>query len=780
MGFFQDPAGATTAFFNDPGSATSGNIVPGLDNPFQSGKTVWLPGAGGLNPLNSQSAIGQLTKDVGQLNPFNPDSTAGKVVNNIGADMAKDPVKWVAIAACIAAGPAGWKMIPYVNAVAALTSKNSTPEEWLTEGAKAYVISAGGEYVANNVTGVGPQTDITTGETFAGTGATGAMGSAKAGAVAGNISRNIFATAARKGNTDINSAQIVTGALTNEALNEAFKTMPGFDGLTRDEQSATVSAFKVAFNKDSNAAYQLFNQGFDATIKGLNQAAGYAGYKDLNERNAVNNFVMAGGSKEDIDALAQREKSSEDLQSSYAPELEKYNTWNTKVAKYDEDLAKFKNIPFDWHYGELRAREYAKLMGQWNWMQDAANQPMAYNELYSLWENSDNAWKDVTTYTGNLKTLQEQGWDNLAQQKEAAVAGYTTPETYDTYLTDKKAAEEAETQRKADEESAAQTKAQEEAAAQAKAQADAQAAIDAETARAAQEAKEAEEQAKRVAEFGKDLPGGGVQDLGPVNTNTDFYDKDASGYGAYKYDEKSGTYTYTSDDGSTLTLDGDGNIVGSTESTDTPWTGITDSKTGNMNLPKLPSGKTPNVNVNTMKTPNPGLPALSPLVAAGMFGALTQNQGSGYNPAPVQAPNVTMDWNAQPVQAPENGIAYGQQFLNPTYSTGAAGGGLMSLAAGGMTGKFTTLGSYSDGGRLLRGPGDGMSDNIPATIANRQPARLADGEFVVPADVVSHLGNGSTDAGAKVLYAMMDRVRKARTGKAKQGKKIMPQKFVPN
>jgi len=51
---------------------------------------------------------------------------------------------------------------------------------------------------------------------------------------------------------------------------------------------------------------------------------------------------------------------------------------------------------------------------------------------------------------------------------------------------------------------------------------------------------------------------------------------------------------------------------------------------------------------------------------------------------------------------------------------------------------------------------------------------------VVPADVVSHLGNGSTDAGAKVLYAMMDRVRKARTGKAKQGKKIMPQKFVPN
>jgi hypothetical protein len=94
-------------------------------------------------------------------------------------------------------------------------------------------------------------------------------------------------------------------------------------------------------------------------------------------------------------------------------------------------------------------------------------------------------------------------------------------------------------------------------------------------------------------------------------------------------------------------------------------------------------------------------------------------------------------------------------------------------------GGIADLGGYSDGGRLLKGPGDGMSDNIPATIARKQPARLADGEFVVPADVVSHLGNGSTDAGAKQLYAMMDRVRAARTGNKKQGRKIRPQKFVP-
>jgi hypothetical protein len=72
------------------------------------------------------------------------------------------------------------------------------------------------------------------------------------------------------------------------------------------------------------------------------------------------------------------------------------------------------------------------------------------------------------------------------------------------------------------------------------------------------------------------------------------------------------------------------------------------------------------------------------------------------------------------------------------------------------------LGDYSDGGRLLKGPGDGVSDSIPASIGNRQPARLADGEFVIPARIVSEIGNGSTDAGARRLYAMMDRVQKAR------------------
>ena len=100
------------------------------------------------------------------------------------------------------------------------------------------------------------------------------------------------------------------------------------------------------------------------------------------------------------------------------------------------------------------------------------------------------------------------------------------------------------------------------------------------------------------------------------------------------------------------------------------------------------------------------------------------------------------------------------------------------MAGGGLS----DLGGYADyarGGRMLKGPGDGMSDSIPATIAGKQPARLANDEFVVPADVVSHLGNGSSDAGAKQLYRMMDKVRAARTGKKSQAKQINPDKYMP-
>jgi hypothetical protein len=98
------------------------------------------------------------------------------------------------------------------------------------------------------------------------------------------------------------------------------------------------------------------------------------------------------------------------------------------------------------------------------------------------------------------------------------------------------------------------------------------------------------------------------------------------------------------------------------------------------------------------------------------------------------------------------------------------------------SGGVSHLGDYSDGGRLLRGPGDGVSDSIPAMIGKRQPARLADGEFVVPARIVSELGNGSTEAGARKLYAMMDRIQKARgktVGKNKVAKNSRSEKYLP-
>jgi hypothetical protein len=109
------------------------------------------------------------------------------------------------------------------------------------------------------------------------------------------------------------------------------------------------------------------------------------------------------------------------------------------------------------------------------------------------------------------------------------------------------------------------------------------------------------------------------------------------------------------------------------------------------------------------------------------------------------------------------------------YGGGEGGGG---YARGGLS----HLGDYSDGGRLLRGPGDGVSDSIPAVIGKKRPARLADGEFVVPARIVSELGNGSTEAGARKLYAMMDRVQRARgktTGKSKVAKNTRADKYLP-
>ena len=144
----------------------------------------------------------------------------------------------------------------------------------------------------------------------------------------------------------------------------------------------------------------------------------------------------------------------------------------------------------------------------------------------------------------------------------------------------------------------------------------------------------------------------------------------------------------------------------------------------------------------------------------GGIGALVGGQGV----APVAAPTAYPMLSIPAYQTPEQQLGLTDFYAMMDRRLGAMGG----YAAGGG---ISDLGSYSDGGRLLRGPGDGVSDSIPAVIGKRQPARLADGEFVIPARIVSELGNGSTEAGARKLYAMMDRVQKAR-GKTVGKKKV--------
>lgn len=186
-----------------------------------------------------------------------------------------------------------------------------------------------------------------------------------------------------------------------------------------------------------------------------------------------------------------------------------------------------------------------------------------------------------------------------------------------------------------------------------------------------------------------------------------------------------------------------------------------------------------------------GLAALSPALQEG---PQTPFDGGGPNPYEFEYDPNTQRYTRVPTGTRQRDI------LAPTTQMAADGGMMDSgpvemmsdqnrmetmMANGGQMfarGGVSHLGDYSDGGRLLKGPGDGVSDSIPATIANKRPARLADGEFVVPARIVSELGNGSTEAGARKLYAMMDRIQKARsktTGKNRVAVNSRAEKMLP-
>jgi hypothetical protein len=186
----------------------------------------------------------------------------------------------------------------------------------------------------------------------------------------------------------------------------------------------------------------------------------------------------------------------------------------------------------------------------------------------------------------------------------------------------------------------------------------------------------------------------------------------------------------------------------------------------------------PNFRAQQPVRPNPYYRAQYPVYASGGIVALAAggplenlsntDMGKGMYPQGM----IDRSYYATPSQMPSGmkTVSAYDANINPMFGTP------QSMSGGGG---IADLGSYSDGGRLLKGPGDGMSDNIPAVIGKKQPARLADGEFVIPADVVSGLGNGSTNAGAKKLYAMMDKVRTARTGKKKQAPAVNTDRFIP-
>jgi hypothetical protein len=202
----------------------------------------------------------------------------------------------------------------------------------------------------------------------------------------------------------------------------------------------------------------------------------------------------------------------------------------------------------------------------------------------------------------------------------------------------------------------------------------------------------------------------------------------------------------------------------------------------------------PNINIPAYETPEQqlGLESFYPMMDKKLAERGAQMIGVGYaeggytRAAPLNQKMASVDTAAAQMKT--------QQGLLKTIAAAKAGdqAALIALQKSGYDmnklneyaggGDVYSLGSYSDGGRLLRGPGDGVSDSIPAVIGNKQPARLADGEFVVPARIVSELGNGSTEAGAKKLYAMMRRVQGARgktTGKNKVAVNSRADKHLP-
>lgn len=322
----------------------------------------------------------------------------------------------------------------------------------------------------------------------------------------------------------------------------------------------------------------------------------------------------------------------------------------------------------------------------------------------------------------------------------------------------------------------------------------------------------------------------------------EYIDTGDDSYGYDQLDNTSGTgsvgdYTTTQifDDGSTLIMDLEGNIIGSTPSTDTGYTGggfdvgNLLSRLGTSAVNSLKSAFTKKVNGQDVTDWRAVAAA-----AGGLYGLYQSNQApekSGYQgsipkyEAVRESVSSTFDPDRRPgsggqryfsqtqFAAPGDAAATArtsakeeaaglaalnranpaqQRRASPTADAAQKGAESAKVREGTAASKvietmpppkFATGGilALAKGGepRYLGGATDGMADKIPARIDGKQEARLSHGEFVIPADVVGHLGNGNSEAGAQRLYSMMDKIRKARTGTTKQGKQVNPDKFMP-
>lgn len=286
----------------------------------------------------------------------------------------------------------------------------------------------------------------------------------------------------------------------------------------------------------------------------------------------------------------------------------------------------------------------------------------------------------------------------------------------------------------------------------------------------------------------------GVQDAGvnPYTGQAQF--ADGGSVGGYTFDPRTGIYTRPGGQGAT-TVSPTGEISGASGSSggnmqpiDPRTAAFFDNETPQERDARMMSvDRAIGAALGFVPGPIGALAGLSNLANSGQLGTLAGGIANFFGgtqaPAPVDSLGTSLGGGfgspaAQGQTSSQSGEGNpGEQGGQTSSDTGTGNPG-ESYAQGGIA----NLGDYSDGGRLLRGPGDGVSDSIPATIGQKQQARLADGEFVVPARIVSELGNGSTEAGARQLYAMMDRVQKARkktVGKDKVATNSRAAKLLP-